>query len=176
MLEEVILVDENDTVLGKMEKMQAHVTGALHRAISVFVFNGGGQLLLQKRAGTKYHSPGKWSNTCCTHPHPGETNAIAARRRLNEEMGMDCELIDWCDLLYRAEFDNGLIEHEYDHIFIGVTNRLPVLNPAEAEAYEYVEMDRLKRLIEEYPERYTPWLSLCLEKIDLKRKENESLA
>lgn len=176
MLEEVILVDENDTELGKMEKLQAHITGALHRAVSVFIFNGGGQLLLQKRAAGKYHSPGKWSNTCCTHPRPGETNANAAQRRLFEEMGINCKLIAWCDLLYRTEFDNGLIEHEYDHIFIGVTNVSPVLNPAEVEAYQYVELDSLKQLIQQYPKRYTPWLSLCIEKIDLKTKENESLA
>src|ERR1700744_2607371 len=95
MIENVILVDENDLETGRMEKLQAHISGALHRAVSVFVFNGGGQLLLQQRAAVKYHSAGKWSNTCCTHPRPGESNLAAARRRLKEEMGLDCELFYW---------------------------------------------------------------------------------
>lgn len=176
MTEQVILVDENDLEIGAMEKMEAHKTGVLHRAISVFIFNGEGQLLLQLRAAGKYHSPGKWSNTCCSHPRPGETNIAAARRRLNEEMGLDCELVDWCSLHYRAEFNNGLVEHEFDHIFIGVTNRLPILNPLEAAAYQYVRMEDLKYAIVENPERFTPWLPLCLEQIELKKKENENNA
>lgn len=174
--EEVILVDENDVELGRMGKIQAHRVGALHRAISVFIFNGSGQLLLQRRAAEKYHSPGKWSNTCCTHPRPGEANADAASRRLYEEMGMSCTLIAWGNLLYRSEFENGLIEHEYDHIFIGVTNSLPVMNPSEVEAYKYVELRTLQQDIQQHPERYTSWLGLCLEKMDLKTKENENLA
>ncbi|MDO3642923.1 MAG: isopentenyl-diphosphate Delta-isomerase [Mucilaginibacter sp.] len=176
MEEEVILVDENDNELGRMEKMQAHKVGALHRAVSVFIFNGGGQLLLQKRAAEKYHSPGKWSNTCCTHPRPGEASIDAARRRLNEEMGMDCGLTAWGTLLYCSAFDNGLIEHENDHIFIGVTNSVPVVNPAEVEDYQYVELRTLQQSIQQHPDRYTPWLSLCLDKIDLKKKENENPA
>jgi len=176
MIEEVILVDKNDTELGSMEKLRAHQVGALHRAVSVFIFNGGGQLLLQKRAAEKYHSPGKWSNTCCTHPRPGETNIDAARRRLSEEMGMHVNLIEWGDLIYRAEFEDGLIEHEFDHIFIGVTNILPVLNPEEAESYQYVELQILRRSIEQNPELYTPWLSLCLDKMDPKTEGNESFA
>ena len=176
MLEEVILVDENDVELGRMEKMEAHLHGALHRAVSVFIFNGGGQLLLQKRAAEKYHSPGKWSNTCCTHPRPGESTLDAASRRLYEEMGMNCALVAWSCLLYRSEFENGLIEHEYVHIFVGVTNSLPVVNPLEVEAYQYVELKTLQQNIEQYPERYTTWLGLCIAKLDLKTKENENTA
>lgn len=172
-MEQVILVDENDMELGRMEKMQAHVSGSLHRAISVFVFDGEGKLLLQQRAAGKYHCAGKWSNTCCTHPYPGETNLAAARRRLNEEMGMDCGLMPWGHILYRAAFDNGLIEHEYDHIFIGVSNRLPVINPAEAAAYQYVSIDELKTAIAQHPDEFTPWLSLCLDQIELKNQQTE---
>lgn len=175
MKDEVILVDENDNEIGRMEKMEAHQRGELHRAVSVFVFNGVGKLLLQQRAAGKYHSPGRWSNTCCTHPQPGETSIEAAHRRLREEMGMDCNLIKWCELLYRAEFDNGLTEHEYDHIFIGVTNNLPVLNPAEVASYRYVEMEDLKKAMDWTPEDYTPWLGLCLKQIELKTKNNANL-
>jgi len=174
MIDEVILVDENDRETGTMEKMRAHRKGALHRAVSVFIFNGAGELLLQQRAAGKYHSPGKWSNTCCSHPRPGETELAAARRRLNEEMGMDCELIKWCELLYRAEFDNGLTENEFDHIFLGVTNRLPVINPQEVATYQYMAVEALETAIRQNPERFTHWLPLCLEQIELKKKQNET--
>ena len=176
MAEQVILVDDDDQEIGEMEKMEAHRNGALHRAISVFIFNDGGELLLQLRAAEKYHSPGVWSNTCCSHPRPGETDMAAARRRLNEEMGMDCELVQWCSLHYRAQFDNGLTEHEYDHVFIGVTNTLPVLNPAEVAAFRYIRIEELKDAIAKNPEHFTPWLPLCLEQIELKKKENDNNA
>src|SRR5919205_4313288 len=123
--EELILVDAQDRELGVKEKLQAHVEGALHRAVSVFVFDGGGRLLLQKRAPTKYHSAGLWSNTACGHPRPGESTLAAARRRLREEMGFDCELREAFQFLYRAELDGELVEHEYDHVFVGVHDRDP---------------------------------------------------
>lgn len=170
MTEEVILVNERDEFLGTMEKMEAHQKGVLHRAVSVFVFNGGGKLLLQKRALGKYHSPAKWSNTCCTHPRPGETTMDAARRRLREEMGMDCTLIKWGELLYRADLDNGLTEHEFDHIYFGVTNTLPEPNPAEVAAYRFIEMQELVRDLTEHPEQYTPWLQPALNVIEKNRK------
>lgn len=173
-MEQVILVDKNDHEVGIMEKMEAHRSGTLHRAISVFIFNADGQLLLQQRAADKYHCPGKWSNTCCSHPRPGEPTMDAARRRLQEEMGMDCWLVHWCALRYLAAFDNGLTEHEYDHIFLGVTNQLPSFNPREVSAYQYIRLEELNRAIEEKPDRFTPWLSLCLAQIELKKRAYEN--
>ena len=128
---DVILVDSQDNPIGVMEKMMAHQTGKLHRAFSVFVFNDHEELLLHRRALTKYHSPGLWTNTCCSHPMPGEDVAVAAHRRLQEEMGMACTLVKTFDFVYRAELDNDLIEHEFDHVFFGRTNDIPVINPDE---------------------------------------------
>jgi isopentenyl-diphosphate delta-isomerase len=141
---DVILVDSNDAPIGTMEKLEAHQKGALHRAFSVFAFNGRGELLLQRRAPHKYHSAGLWTNTCCSHPAPGEDTEAAAHRRLQEEMGFDCPITHIGSLTYRTEFANGLIEHEFDHIFIGRFDGQPVLNPEEADASRWISEEGLR--------------------------------
>lgn len=161
--EELILVDAQDRELGVKEKMEAHVEGALHRAFSVFVFDSEKRLLLQKRASTKYHSGGLWSNTACGHPRPGETTPDAARRRLREEMGFDCELREAFEFLYRAELDGALIEHEYDHVLVGTYEGDPAPDPAEVEGWRWVTMEELRRRLTDEPERYSYWLKAAVE-------------
>ncbi|RZK19720.1 MAG: isopentenyl-diphosphate Delta-isomerase [Pedobacter sp.] len=165
MEEHVILVDELDLPQGKMEKLEAHQKGALHRAFSVFVFNDDQELLLQQRAKAKYHSGGLWTNTCCSHPREGESNLAAAERRLKEEMGMSCELLYGFNFLYKAEFEDGLIEHELDHVFFGKSNSKPQINTVEVEDFRYVKLEDLKEDIEMNPNMYTPWLRICLNKV-----------
>jgi len=150
---------------GTMDKMAAHTSGTLHRAFSVFIFNSRGQLLLQQRAMDKYHSGGLWTNTCCSHPRLGEMNLDAAHRRLIEEMGMDCELTELFQFSYRHEFDNGLIEHEYDHVFIGISNHAPQPNPAEVADYKYMDTDVLVFELIEHPDKYTAWFKICLDQV-----------
>lgn len=159
----LILVDENDNPIGEMEKLKAHQKGLLHRAFSVFAFNEKGELLLQRRAPHKYHSAGLWTNTCCSHPAPGEDTEAAAHRRLQEEMGFDCPLTHKGHLLYRVEFDNGLTEHEFDHIFVGRFDGEPHLNPDEADAFRWLSADALRADIAAYPEAYTYWFKLAFE-------------
>ncbi len=161
----VILVDEQDQPLGSMEKMEAHKKGVLHRAFSVFIFNDKGELLLQKRASTKYHSAGLWTNTCCSHPYPGEDTLAAANRRLKEEMGMDTVLIHKTSFVYKTPFDNGLTEHEFDHVFIGSCNENPVLNEDEAGDYKWISLGEVKEEIKKFPENYTSWFKIALEKV-----------
>lgn len=156
--EQLILVDAHDREVGVREKMQAHVEGALHRAVSVFVFDAEKRLLLQKRARTKYHSGGLWSNTACGHPRPGETTAAAAHRRLREEMGFDCELRRVFGFLYRAEFDNRLVEHEYDHVFVGRFGGDPAPDASEVEAWRWLSMESLRLDLRERPHEYSYWL------------------
>lgn len=163
--ERVILVDYNDNVLGTMEKMDAHIQGKLHRAFSIFIFNTEGKLLLQQRAADKYHSAGKWTNTCCSHPRPGESNEEAAHRRLNEEMGMNCELAYAFNFTYKAEFSEGIEEHEFDHVYYGISDELPVINTEEVSDFRYITIADLTKDIELYPERYTEWLKICYDKI-----------
>ncbi|MDY0907321.1 isopentenyl-diphosphate Delta-isomerase [Pedobacter sp. CFBP9032] len=165
MEELVILVDTNDSPIGQMEKLEAHQKGELHRAFSIFIFNTKGELLLQQRALDKYHSGGLWTNTCCSHPRPGEDNLAAANRRLKEEMGMKANLTPAFSFTYRAEFESGLIEHEYDHVFFGKSDLLPVINKEEVEQYKYINLDTLKQELLLYPDHYTPWLNICLEKV-----------
>lgn len=165
MEEHVILVDGEDVPKGQMGKMEAHEKGLLHRAFSIFIFNSKRELLLQQRALSKYHSGGLWTNTCCSHPRLGESNIHAARRRLKEEMGMDCNISYLFKFTYRAEFENGLTEHEVDHIFFGMTDELPVINPDEVESYKYMDLESLERDININPGAYTPWLRLCLNKV-----------
>ncbi len=160
-LDEVILVDTNDCQTGTMEKMEAHEKGLLHRAFSVFILNNSGRILLQRRASGKYHSPGLWTNTCCSHPRPGEPVEIAAVRRLQEEMGIKCSLKKLFTFIYRAEFDNGLTEHELDHVFAGISDSIPVLNTEEADDYEYVDPDYLSKDIEKFPGKYTIWFRIA---------------
>jgi len=165
MMDEVILVDEQDNVIGNMEKMEAHVLGKLHRAFSVFIFNTKGELLLQQRAFGKYHSGGKWTNTCCSHPRPGENTLAAAQRRLMEEMGMQAELNYGFNFTYEALVNEGLYEHEYDHVFFGISDELPSLNEEEVADYKYLTLEELKKEISSYPERYTEWLKICFDKV-----------
>src|SRR5205085_4273578 len=141
LVEQVILVDECDRELGVSEKLQAHRAGALHRAFSIFIFDADKRLLLQKRAQTKYHSAGLWSNTACGHPRPGEPTEAAAHRRLREEMRFDCALRPAFQFLYRAELSGGLVEHEYDHVFVGEFDDEPVPDRAEVEDWRWVRMD-----------------------------------
>ncbi|MDT7605404.1 MAG: isopentenyl-diphosphate Delta-isomerase [Acidobacteriota bacterium] len=168
MLEQVILVDEFDREVGVREKLEAHREGVLHRAFSVFVFDSTKRLLLQKRAATKYHSGGLWSNTCCGHPRPGEATAVAARRRLKEEMNFDCELREAFAFLYRAEV-GALVEHEYDHVFVGVYDGEPVPDGAEVEDWKRVSLTDLRRDLRAKPERYTDWLRLAVAEIGWRR-------
>ncbi|WP_313385351.1 isopentenyl-diphosphate Delta-isomerase [Chishuiella sp.] len=163
MKEFVVLVDENDNKLGLMEKQQAHVAGLLHRAFSVFVFNSKGELMIQQRAASKYHSPTLWTNTCCSHPRENETYIEGAHRRLEEEMGFDCELEFKFSFIYKAHLDNNLTEHELDHVYIGIYNNEPNLNPDEVMAYRWVELDELKKDIEKNPQLYTAWFKIIFE-------------
>ncbi|WP_316811779.1 isopentenyl-diphosphate Delta-isomerase [Pedobacter heparinus] len=165
MIEEVILVDENDQEIGLMEKMEAHLRGRLHRAFSVFIFNTKGELLLQKRAEDKYHSAGKWTNTCCSHPRYGEQTVDAANRRLKEEMGMHCKLVYGFSFLYKATLADGISEHEYDHVFFGLSNSLPLPDPTEVASFKYVNMDLLLNDINANPEDYTAWLKICFQRV-----------
>lgn len=159
---EVILVDENDRPIGTMEKLEAHRQGRRHRAISVYVFNSRGWLLMQQRAPEKYHAGGLWSNTCCGHPLPGEESLHAAARRLNDEMSLRCQLYEAFTLSYRVEVGNGLTENEFGHIFLGVSDVPPQLNAQEASAYAYVAPETLLRQMEEMPVRFTSWFRFCL--------------
>jgi len=163
--ERVILVDGNDVEQGSAEKLRAHAEGALHRAFSVFVFNHRGELLLQRRAVDKYHSGGLWSNTCCGHPRPGEETESAARRRLREEMGFECDLTRLFAFRYRLELDGGLSEHEYDHVFIGRYDGEPVPTPGEVDGWRWVPLDTVRREVKEGAERYTRWFPLLLERL-----------
>ncbi len=161
-MEYVVLVDEQDIETGVMEKIQAHHEGRLHRAVSVFIFNSKNELLLQQRAATKYHSPGLWTNTCCSHPRPGETAGKAAIRRLHEEMGLNGNLTETFTFVYKAQFDNGLTEHEFDHVFIGVTDDLPAPNNSEVADWKYMNIARLEADIKKRPEQYTEWFKICM--------------
>ncbi|WP_448702391.1 isopentenyl-diphosphate Delta-isomerase [Mucilaginibacter sp. AW1-3] len=163
--EMVMIVDGGGETTGTMDKMAAHRTGTLHRAFSVFVFNSKDQLLLQQRALDKYHSGGLWTNTCCSHPKPGEFTLDAANRRLQEEMGMGCELTELFQFSYRHEFENGLIENEYDHVLLGTSDELPIPDPAEVAGFRYVHTDQLLFELSAQPDRFTPWFKICLEKV-----------
>jgi isopentenyl-diphosphate delta-isomerase len=158
MIEEVILVNEQDEVVGTGEKMWAHLEGRLHRAFSVFVFDSGGRLLLQKRAPGKYHSADLWSNTCCSHPRPGEPTLEAAHRRLREEMGFDCELRKLFEFVYVAELENNLCEYEYDHVFVGFYDGEPSPDASEVSDWRRVELASLASQIDLRPDLYTYWL------------------
>lgn len=161
-MEFVVLVDEHDNETGIMEKMQAHREGKLHRAISVFLFNSQNELLLQQRAEGKYHSAGLWTNACCSHPRPGETVREAAGRRLREEMGISADLQEAFCFVYKAQFANGLTEYEFDHVFSGVTNDMPMVDPGEVAAYKYISPPELLADVAKEPQRYTEWFKICL--------------
>ena len=161
--ENVILVDEKDNQVGLMPKLEAHQKGLLHRAFSVFIFNSDYKLLLQKRASSKYHSGGLWTNTCCSHPRDGEDTADAANRRLYEEMGIKTSLRKVYEFIYRAELDNNLIENEFDHVFYGIYNDDPVLNTDEADDFKWIDMETLKNDIDNNPDQYTVWFKIAFD-------------
>lgn len=163
--EQVILVDENDIATGTMGKMEAHEKALLHRAFSIFIFNSNNELLLQKRALSKYHSAGLWTNTCCSHPRPDEKTEDAANRRLMEEMGMKAKLEHKLSFIYKTPFDNGLTEHEFDHVFFGITNAFPVINTEEVDSYRYISIPDLKQEVKAHPELFTSWFKIVLEKV-----------
>ena len=162
-MEHVILVDENDRAIGTMEKMEAHQKGVLHRAFSVLLFNAKGELLIQKRSASKYHSAGLWTNTCCSHPRPDETLTEAATRRLQEEMGIQVDIEPLYSFIYRVNLDGGLIEHELDHVLIGHFDGEPKLNHNEASAWRYASMTQLKQETLENPSEFTHWFKLILQ-------------
>jgi isopentenyl-diphosphate delta-isomerase len=160
-----MIVNASGGAIGTMDKMAAHRSGTLHRAFSVFIFNSKGQLLLQQRALDKYHSGGLWTNACCSHPKLGEFTIDAAHRRLQEEMGMDCELNELFQFTYRHEFENGLIENEYDHVFMGISDELPSPNLAEVASFRYIDTDALLFALAKQPAQYTAWFKICLEQV-----------
>lgn len=164
-MEQVILVDENDNQIGLMEKMEAHQKGLLHRAFSVFVFNDKNQMLLQRRALSKYHSGGLWTNTCCSHPRDGESIVEAGTRRLREEMGFECELKSIFSFIYKAELDNDLTENELDHVLIGSWDNIPTPNPDEVDDWKYISLEDLVDDIETHPENYTVWFKLVFDRV-----------
>jgi isopentenyl-diphosphate delta-isomerase len=165
MIEKVILVDKNDNEVGTMEKQEAHVKGLLHRAFSVFIFNDKNELLLQRRAVNKYHSGGLWTNTCCSHPRQNEKTEDAAKRRLLEEMGMRSTLKKQFDFVYKAKLDNNLYEHEFDHVFFGFTNDLPIINPEEVEEYTYKTLEDIGNEMKTIPDKYTEWFKICFREV-----------
>ncbi|WP_241581143.1 isopentenyl-diphosphate Delta-isomerase [Rosenbergiella nectarea] len=154
---DVILVDEHDNPLGQMEKLEAHRQGRLHRAITVYIFNTEQQLMLQQRAFSKYHCGGLWSNTCCGHPFPNESTQQAAERRLDEEMGLKLTLKKITQTYYNLPVTDGLVEHEFGHIFTGYTDQLPRLNPEEAENYRFASLSEIEQELVSSPELFTPW-------------------
>jgi isopentenyl-diphosphate Delta-isomerase len=161
-MEEVILVDENDNSIGTMEKMEAHQKGLLHRAFSILVFNSSGDMLVQKRASTKYHSGGLWTNACCSHPRPDEPISLSTRRRLKYEMGIDLEPEFAYKFIYKTSLDQNLVEHELDHVFTAVFDGTPEVNPQEVDEWKFVALDDLRRDVKLHPERYTYWFKVIL--------------
>ena len=164
-IEHVVLVNEKDQCVGTMEKMQAHEKGCLHRAFSIFVFNQKNELLLQKRAATKYHSANLWTNTCCSHQRFGEETIEAAHRRLMEELGFDCELEKSFEFIYKTDFNNGLIEHEYDHVIIGKYDGEIIPNPDEVAEIKFMSLEEIKKDIKLNADNYTFWFKIAFEQI-----------
>jgi len=167
--QQVILVDKNNRKIGVEEKIKTHKEGKLHRAFSIFIFNSNGELLIQQRAKTKYHSGGLWSNTVCSHPRPDETYEKAVHRRLKEEIGFDCKLKKLFCFIYNAGFQNGLIENEYDCVFIGKFNGKPKPNTKEIMSYKWISIKKLKQDIIKNPNKYTIWLKIALNRIKSSR-------
>ena len=163
--ERVVLVDEEDRELGAAEKLAVHADGRLHRAFSVFVFNGKGQLLLQRRAATKYHSGGSWANTCCGHPRPFEPVVDAAHRRLREEMGFDCPLQPVTTFLYKAPVGDRLVEHEFDHLLVGRFEGRPVPHPSEVDGWCWMDVRAVSEDVRAHPGRYAAWFPMALERL-----------
>ncbi len=163
----VILADNDDNQIGVSEKMEAHRRALLHRAVSIFICNTKGEWLLQRRALTKYHSNGLWTNTCCSHPNPNESSIDAANRRLMEEMGMRCELNELFSFTYKEVLDNELTEYEFDHVFIGITDEKPIINLDEVMEFKYIIFSDLQKDIELNPNDYTVWFKMIFERVKL---------
>ncbi len=163
--EEVILVNKKDIQLGLMPKMEAHRKGVLHRAFSVFIFKSSRELLIQKRSSQKYHSPGLWTNTCCSHQRDGESTINAANRRLNEEMGLNADLKEIFSFIYKANLKNGLIEHEFDHVLVGYTDLSPIINIKEVEDWKWVDLSILEHDIDKNPNIYTEWFKIIFKRV-----------
>lgn len=161
--EKVILVDINDNPIGLMNKLEAHEKAVLHRAFSVFILNNNNELMLQQRAHQKYHSPLLWTNTCCSHQRENETNIQAGTRRLREEMGFETELKEMFHFIYKAPFDNGLTEHELDHVMLGYYNEIPEINKEEVESWKWMKIEDVKNDMITNPEHYTVWFKIIFE-------------
>ena len=163
-VEEVILVDINDQQLGTMDKIEAHEKAVLHRAFSIFVLNSNQELLLQQRALNKYHSPGLWTNTCCSHQREGESNLEAGNRRLMEEMGMTVSLQELFTFIYKASFDNGLTEHELDHVMLGFSEEDPKINTDEVASFKWISLEALKKDLAKNTHLYTVWFAIIFDR------------
>jgi isopentenyl-diphosphate delta-isomerase, type 1 len=170
---EVILVNEQDEPTGVMEKMEAHRKAVLHRAFSVFIFNSKGEMLLQQRAMGKYHSAGLWTNTCCSHPVPGEETIDAANRRLQEEMGFSTTLIKIFDFVYKHEFEHGLTEYEFDHVFVGVYDGSIAPDKTEVLDYCFKSLDEIEATLLSHPQKYTAWFGIAFPRVLLWMRENQ---
>lgn len=162
--EQVVLVNEKDEKIGLMPKQEAHIKGVLHRAFSVFIFNDKNELMLQQRALEKYHTPGLWANTCCSHQRDGETSVEAGKRRLMEEMGFTTDLKETTTFIYKAPFDNGLTEHELDHILVGSYEADPKINPEEVASWKWMDLELVREDIKKNPDIYTPWFKIIFDK------------
>ena len=163
---DVILVDESDRQIGVMEKMEVHQKALLHRAFSIFIFNNKGEMLLQKRAADKYHSGGLWTNACCSHPQPGQTTIEAAINRLQEEMGFTTPIQKAFDFIYKASFDNGLTEHEFDHVFTGIYEGTIIPDKEEVSEYCYKSIAGIKAALQSEPQLYTEWFRIAFPKLE----------
>lgn len=161
-MEKVILVDLDDKVKGTMEKMEAHEKGLLHRAFSILLFNSRGELLMQKRAASKYHSAGLWTNTCCSHPRPEETLEDATRRKLKQEMGIDIQPEFAYKFIYKVALDNNLTEYEYDYVFTGLFDGEPKINRDEVEDWRFISMNTLVEEMKSHPDNFTHWFKLII--------------
>jgi isopentenyl-diphosphate Delta-isomerase len=164
---DVILVDEQDNAVGTMGKLEVHQKALLHRAFSVFIFNSNNEMLIQQRAATKYHSPGLWTNACCSHPRPGEDTQAAANRRLLEELGFSTALQKAFAFTYKAAFDNGLTEHEFDHVFTGHYDGAIVPDPVEVRDFKFISIPMLEADVSLHPEEYTEWFKIALPRLIL---------
>jgi isopentenyl-diphosphate delta-isomerase len=173
--EELILVNEDDEAIGVEEKITAHLNGALHRAFSLFIFNSDGQLLVQKRTSTKYHSKSLWSNTCCGHPRPGESIEAASRRRLSEEMGFDCGVEKVFEFVYRVKLDNGFYEHEYDHVLVGKFDGTPAPNHNEVDDWDWANLKKIRLDMQAHPDNYTYWFRISIDELCRSVKSSKSL-
>ncbi len=172
---DVILVDEKDRPVGAMEKMEVHQKALLHRAFSIFIFNSRGEMLLHRRAEKKYHSGGLWTNACCSHPKPGEDTLASAQKRLQEEMGITTELSKAFHFVYKADLDNGLAEHEFDHVFTGTYDGEIIPDADEVSDYCYKTIDEIRSSIQSHPQKYTEWFKIAFPKMETYLETSSSI-